>query len=98
MTNVVSMTFKGQTVTVNADLLQGYLAETTEHYDTIEDAKSELKLIGEALEEQTKIPASVILKYAKARYDDAKKENSNKRKTTKETGEIFGAIDNALSS
>lgn len=91
MANTVSLTFKGQTVTVDSDLLAGYIKESNEHLEAINEANEQLKLIGEALEEKTGIKAGTIIKYIKARYKEKTKEAT-------EIGEIFGAIDNALAS
>ena len=91
MAHTVSLTINGQTVTVNSELLEGYIKESNEHLDAIVEANAELKLIGEALEEKTHIKAATILKYIKARH-------KNKTKEATELGEIFGAIDGALES
>jgi hypothetical protein len=88
MANTVSIATKNGTYQVDAELLNGYLSESVDHYQTIEDAKNELKLIGEALEEKTGIKASLIMKYAKARFDA-------KTADVKETGDIFTALDEA---
>jgi hypothetical protein len=89
MANTVSIATKHGNYNVDADLLQGYLSEANEHYEAIDEAKNELKLIGEALEEKTGIKASLIMKYAKARYDA-------KTGDVKETGEVFAALDNVV--
>lgn len=91
MTNVVSMTIKGQTVTIEQQLLEGYLNESYEHLDDINEANAQLKLIGEAIEEKTGVPAATFIKYVKAKH-------KQKTAAAKELGELFGAFDNALAS
>jgi hypothetical protein len=76
-------------VEVSQELLAGYISESSMHYSAIEGAKTDLKLIGEALEEKTGIKASLIMKYIKAKHDD-------KVKDTKELGELFGQLDIAM--
>ena len=73
---------KNGAVEVNQELLTGYIDEAATHYAAIDSAKGDLKLIGEALEEKTGIKATLIMKYAKAKYDD-------KVKDTTELGELF---------
>lgn len=89
MTKFVSIATKNGNVQVEAELLTGYLTEAGIHYTTIDDEKEELKMIGEAMESKTGIPAAQFLKYAKARHD-------KKTKATKEIGELFEALDNAV--
>lgn len=84
-----SIETKNGTVEVNAELLTGYLQEASAHYAAIDSAKTDLKLIGEALEEKTGIKSSLIMKYAKSRYDE-------KTKETTELGELFQQLDEAV--
>ena len=80
---------KNGTIEVNQELLQGYIDEAAMHYSAIDAAKTDLKLIGEALEDKTGIKAGLIMKYAKAKYDD-------KTKDTTELGELFQQLDEAV--
>lgn len=89
MTKFVSIATKNGNVEVEAELLKGYLSETAEHYEAIDEAKNELKLIGEAIEEKTGIKPAQFLKYAKARFDE-------KTEASKEIGELFTALDDAI--
>lgn len=89
MTKFVSIATKNGTIQIEAELLKGYLSETREHYEAIEDAKEQLKLIGEAIESKSNIPTAQFLKYAKARHD-------KKTKAAKEIGELFTELDNAM--
>jgi hypothetical protein len=91
MTTTVSLIYKGKTITVQADLLEGYINESYDHLDNINEANEQLKLIGEAIENKSGLPAAAFLKYAKARH---------KQKTgdAKALGELFGGLDNALAS
>ena len=75
-------------VSINTELFNGYITECATHYAAIDAAKNDLKLIGSALEEATSLKASLVLKYAKAKYDDA-------TKATKELGELFEQLDMA---
>ena len=83
-----SIETKNGTVEVNAELLTGYLQEASTHYAAIDAAKTDLKLIGDALSEKTGLKASLIMKYAKAKYDDS-------TKATTELGELFEQLDAA---
>jgi hypothetical protein len=76
-------------IEISQELLAGYISESSTHYSAIEDAKTDLKLIGEALEEKTGIKASLIMKYVKAKHDD-------KVKDATELGELFGQLDLAV--
>lgn len=75
-------------IEINAELLNGYIDESAKHYAAMAAAKTDLKLIGEALEERTGIKASLIMKYAKAKFDD-------KTKDATELGELFEQLDAA---
>ena len=79
---------KNGPIEINTDLLSGYIDEASNHYAAMDSAKTDLKLIGEALEEKTGIKASLIMRYAKARYDD-------KTNDAKELGELFEQLDAA---
>lgn len=79
---------KNGSIEINQELLSGYIDEAATHYAAIDAAKGDLKLIGEALEEKTGIKATLIMKYAKARYDD-------RTKDTTELGELFEQLDAA---
>lgn len=76
-------------VEISQELLSGYMSEAYEHHRAIDDAKEDLKLIGEALEEKTGIKASLVMKYIKAKYDD-------KVKGAKELGELFEKLDTVV--
>lgn len=75
-------------IEINQELLNGYIDEAAKHYAAIDVAKSDLKLIGEALSEKTGIKSSLIMKYAKAKYDD-------RIKDTTELAELFEQLDAA---
>lgn len=79
---------KNGPIEVDQELLSGYIDEAHTHYSTVDAAKAELKLIGEALEEKTGIKAGTIMKYAKAKYDD-------KTKDATELGALYEQLDNA---
>jgi len=73
-------------IEINAELLTGYISEAANHYAAIDAAKADLKLIGEALSEKTGLKSSLIMKYAKSRYDDS-------TEAAKELGELFEQLD-----
>lgn len=91
MTNVTTFDTSTGTVTIDKDLFQGYTSEVFEHMDTIAEAKLQLTLIYEALAEKSKVKESTLSKYMTQRY-------KAQTKATKELGELFGAIDEALSA
>lgn len=76
------------TIEINAELLNGYISEAAKHYAAMDAAKTDLKLIGESLEESTGIKASTLMKYCKSKYDD-------KVKDVTELGELFERLDAA---
>ena len=53
----------------NIALLKTYRTETVGHYNSIQQAKDELKLIIEAASDKTGVPKNVISKYFKLCYD-----------------------------
>lgn len=86
MTKTTTFQFDGKNVTIDRDLLNGYITEAFNHYEQIEDDKQELKLIGEALAAATGIKATKIMKYVKARYDA-------KVRDAKAIGSLFENLD-----
>ena len=82
---------KNGPVEVDPELLAGYIDEAYTHYGAMDEAKAQLKLIGEALEEKTGIKASLLMKYAKAKYDD-------KTEAATELGTLFEQLDAATGS
>lgn len=77
---------KNGPITIDQELLNGYISEAYRHYKAVEDAKGDLKLIGEALEEETGVKGSLVMKYIKAKFDD-------KVKDAKELSELFEQLD-----
>jgi len=84
----ITIETKSGPVAVDQELLNGYIDEAGRHYAKIDEAKGDLKLIGEALEEKTGIKAALLMKYAKAKYADS-------TEATTELGELFTQLDAA---
>lgn len=90
MTNVVTIEQSEGVVTINEDLLRGYLSEAFEHLAQIEEGKQGFKDVVEAVADATNLKPAKVSKYFKQRFEA-------KTKQTKELGELFTKLDDVLS-
>lgn len=79
----------GTEIAVEPKLLKGYISESTKALTAEANAKAEFKATVETVAETTGLPKSLVSKYFKARFKDATEKD-------KETGEVFGTLDEAL--
>lgn len=89
MANVVTIETKNGQVTINSELLTGYIQEAFEHLTVKSEAEAMFKEVVETVAETTSLPKGVVSKYFKARFEE-------KTKDTKELGELFGKLDEAV--
>jgi hypothetical protein len=80
---------KDGNVTIDAALFQAYTEEAFEYLETIVEATDHFKELVETVEETTGLKKATVAKYLKARH-------AEKTKETKELGNLFAALDDAV--
>lgn len=89
MSNIITIDTTDGIVKIDSDLMKGYLSESYEYLDTISEAQKNFKDVVETVSDTTGLKKALVSKYLKERYE-------LKTKKTKELGELFGKLDEAV--
>lgn len=91
MSNVTTIEFDGKNVQIDQELFQGYIKEAFEHLGVMEEADQLFKGVVETVSETSGLAKAKVAKYFKESF-------TAKTKATRELGQLFEALDDALTS
>lgn len=90
MANTITIDLADGTATINDELFKEYLKEAYEHLTAKQEAEEMFKEVVETVAETTGLKKAKVSKYLKQRFEA-------KTKETKELGELFAKLDEAVS-